>query len=389
MVCSKCEKKLARGVHQEMWKAGSRHTIESGGRVVNENKALTARKRWSPYGSGGGAGRRRGGKCRVCKQSLHQEGIYCQKCAYAQGQCSMCGVKVWDTTYHNVGGIRAPPEGGAAGVADASDDADDAEEPGASANEPAARSDEADPEAEAKAKAEAEAEAARRRDDDAAAAAAAAANRLSGPTSLANAAREMATASTGATVTGWQYDAASGYYFDTDAQMYYDPKSKKYFDCRKNAWLESEKPTGGGDGDGDQERHVRQGDEETGSVRVVIETRDRVECAVIHFASAPPAPPRTNPPPPRSRRASYSNQQFTTSHCTHCSTSSPTISTASSAFFASKPIDCSAASVAGSASFSFSPLGFFLPLAAEAGAAFFAFFAPPRILSSPSPPASP
>jgi hypothetical protein len=53
----------------------------------------------------------------------------------------------------------------------------------------------------------------------------------------------MATASTGATVTGWQYDAASGYYFDTDAQMYYDPKSKKYFDCRKNAWLESEKPT--------------------------------------------------------------------------------------------------------------------------------------------------
>ena len=244
MVCSKCEKKLARGVHQEMWKAGSRHTIESGGRVVNENKALTARKRWSPYGSGGGAGGAgAGGKCRVCKQSLHQEGIYCQKCAYAQGQCSMCGVKVWDTTYHNVGGIRAPPEGGAAGVADASDDADDAEEPGASANEPAARSDEADPEAEAEAKAEAEAEAARRRDDDAAARAAAAANRLSGPTSLANAAREMATASTGATVTGWQYDAASGYYFDTDAQMYYDPKSKKYFDCRKNAWLESEKPT--------------------------------------------------------------------------------------------------------------------------------------------------
>ena len=24
----------------------------------------------------------------------------------------MCGVKVWDTTYHNVGGIREAPAGG-------------------------------------------------------------------------------------------------------------------------------------------------------------------------------------------------------------------------------------------------------------------------------------
>ena len=29
MVCSKCEKKLSRGIHQEMWKEGSRNTVES------------------------------------------------------------------------------------------------------------------------------------------------------------------------------------------------------------------------------------------------------------------------------------------------------------------------------------------------------------------------
>jgi hypothetical protein len=39
MVCSKCEKKLSQSMHQEMWKVGSRHTIEGGGRKLNENKA--------------------------------------------------------------------------------------------------------------------------------------------------------------------------------------------------------------------------------------------------------------------------------------------------------------------------------------------------------------
>ena len=32
----------------------------------------------------------------VCGQSLHQEGIYCQPCAYSMGVCSMCGIKVLD-----------------------------------------------------------------------------------------------------------------------------------------------------------------------------------------------------------------------------------------------------------------------------------------------------
>ena len=34
----------------------------------------------------------------VCGQSLHQEGIYCQPCAYSLGVCSMCGVKMLDTS---------------------------------------------------------------------------------------------------------------------------------------------------------------------------------------------------------------------------------------------------------------------------------------------------
>ena len=102
MVCSKCEKKLSRGIHQEMWKEGSRQTIESGGRKINQNMALSGKKRWTPYGGATG-----GSKCKICKQSMHQAGIYCQKCAYHKGMCSMCGVKVMDTTFYNMGGESA------------------------------------------------------------------------------------------------------------------------------------------------------------------------------------------------------------------------------------------------------------------------------------------
>lgn len=28
-------------------------------------------------------------KCKICKSALHQDGIYCQKCAYAKGMCAM------------------------------------------------------------------------------------------------------------------------------------------------------------------------------------------------------------------------------------------------------------------------------------------------------------
>lgn len=51
MVCDKCEQKLGKVITPDPWKAGARNTTESGGRKVNENKALTgARNRYNPIG---------------------------------------------------------------------------------------------------------------------------------------------------------------------------------------------------------------------------------------------------------------------------------------------------------------------------------------------------
>lgn len=52
MVCEKCEKKLGKVITPDPWKAGARNTTESGGRKVNENKALTgAKNRYNPIGA--------------------------------------------------------------------------------------------------------------------------------------------------------------------------------------------------------------------------------------------------------------------------------------------------------------------------------------------------
>lgn len=49
MVCEKCEKKLGKVITPDPWKSGARNTTESGGRKVNENKALTSsRSRFNP-----------------------------------------------------------------------------------------------------------------------------------------------------------------------------------------------------------------------------------------------------------------------------------------------------------------------------------------------------
>lgn len=44
MVCEKCEKKLGTVITPDTWKDGARNTTESGGRKLNENKALTSKK---------------------------------------------------------------------------------------------------------------------------------------------------------------------------------------------------------------------------------------------------------------------------------------------------------------------------------------------------------
>ncbi|XP_076311504.1 cysteine-rich PDZ-binding protein [Tachypleus tridentatus] len=91
MVCEKCQKKLGKVITPDTWKDGARNTTESGGRVVNENKALTSKKaRFSPYS--------KFDQCRICRQKVHQLGShYCQACAYKKGICAMCGKKLLDT----------------------------------------------------------------------------------------------------------------------------------------------------------------------------------------------------------------------------------------------------------------------------------------------------
>mmetsp|Transcript_46791 Transcript_46791/g.119374 ORF Transcript_46791/g.119374 Transcript_46791/m.119374 type:complete len:100 (+) Transcript_46791:235-534(+) len=92
MVCAKCEKKLSKVACPDKWKEGSSNTMESGGRKLNENKLLSKKKKFSPYGPGGAA------KCKICKTGLHQQGLYCHGCAYQRGVCAMCGKQVLDTT---------------------------------------------------------------------------------------------------------------------------------------------------------------------------------------------------------------------------------------------------------------------------------------------------
>jgi hypothetical protein len=55
---------------------------------VNENKFLSKKKQWQPYGA----------KCTTCKASLPVNYMFCQKCAYGKGLCAMCGKQVLDTS---------------------------------------------------------------------------------------------------------------------------------------------------------------------------------------------------------------------------------------------------------------------------------------------------
>lgn len=89
MVCEKCEKKLAKVIVPDKWKAGASNTLESGGRKVNENKLLGKQQRYQPY--------KTTVKCKICKSALHQQGIYCHNCAYQKGLCAMCGKQILDT----------------------------------------------------------------------------------------------------------------------------------------------------------------------------------------------------------------------------------------------------------------------------------------------------
>ncbi|KAI1317741.1 hypothetical protein EDD11_007915 [Mortierella claussenii] len=101
MVCTKCEKKLAKVICPDKWKDGARNTTvgtsSTAGRKLGENKLLSKKRvtaKFNPYATS---------KCKTCKSKVHQEGaMYCQGCAYKQGQCALCGVAILDTTKYKM-----------------------------------------------------------------------------------------------------------------------------------------------------------------------------------------------------------------------------------------------------------------------------------------------
>ena len=83
MVCTKCEDKLKSVATPAPFGMGGRvkgsiSDSKTGGRKINENKALSSSSRYDPK-----AVMR---KCRICATKLHQQGsYYCQGCAYKKG----------------------------------------------------------------------------------------------------------------------------------------------------------------------------------------------------------------------------------------------------------------------------------------------------------------
>eukprot|EP00929_Paragymnodinium_shiwhaense_P043955 TRINITY_DN22559_c0_g1_i1.p2 TRINITY_DN22559_c0_g1~~TRINITY_DN22559_c0_g1_i1.p2 ORF type:complete len:105 (-),score=33.18 TRINITY_DN22559_c0_g1_i1:196-510(-) len=101
MVCGKCEKKLAKLANPDVWRDGGRNntkaTGKDGGRTVGAEKTNQLLKhkfkdKANPFKS----------KCKVCKCTLHQEGVYCATCAYKGGFCTMCGKEMVDVSSHGM-----------------------------------------------------------------------------------------------------------------------------------------------------------------------------------------------------------------------------------------------------------------------------------------------
>jgi hypothetical protein len=91
MVCSKCEKKLDKVITPDVWKSGSRNTTggKDGGRKLGVNMLLEKKKfAFTPYGD----------KCKKCNKKIQDKFHYCTLCAYENGRCGMCGIKIVDVT---------------------------------------------------------------------------------------------------------------------------------------------------------------------------------------------------------------------------------------------------------------------------------------------------
>jgi len=87
MVCTKCEKQLQ---SQSAPKIGSKavSTGKTNERKIGVNMLLEKKKfGFNPIAS----------NCLKCKKRLPGNDKYCNLCAYQEGKCKMCGVKILNT----------------------------------------------------------------------------------------------------------------------------------------------------------------------------------------------------------------------------------------------------------------------------------------------------
>lgn len=92
MPCKKCEKKLKKLVTPDVWKKGARNIIggRHGGIKLGVNKIIEKKK----YKFGGKLADCKG---KNCKKRLKDGEKYCNLCAYKEGRCKMCGVRILNT----------------------------------------------------------------------------------------------------------------------------------------------------------------------------------------------------------------------------------------------------------------------------------------------------
>ncbi|CAD8120491.1 unnamed protein product (macronuclear) [Paramecium tetraurelia] len=86
MVCDKCQEKLTKLATPDVWDKDNKN--KKPGMILpsfNKNK-------FDPMGQN---------KCQKCKKRQVQKNEkFCQECAYKDGICKMCGVKVLETKFY-------------------------------------------------------------------------------------------------------------------------------------------------------------------------------------------------------------------------------------------------------------------------------------------------
>ena len=237
MDCEKCAQKLRKVIAPDPFTRTSEQLKTS--RKVNENKHLSDLGR-HVIGSS---------KCEICKKSLHQDGRFCQTCAFQQGKCAMCGLEVQDVSMHNVGGDlerkvvnqRERERREKIMKLERLEEARDAEEEERKVKKTKReQGDDVDDDDQRVKKKSVIAAAAVDDELEARKTTPQRPKVQSGPTSLIASLVEQSSASLNKQTTGWQYDPKSGYYFDVIKQQYYCPNTKLYFCCKTKKWLTPE-----------------------------------------------------------------------------------------------------------------------------------------------------